>query len=115
MGRQVAVLYLEFEQINRGELGEEGEVWCRLEEVEASYIGCAQGHVGVKSVGRGDVEGGRGAKCSSVASRYLRWLVRVIWRTFGPICAGGSNVRWQGRGRSRPSRVTGQIQKERVA
>jgi len=67
MGRQVAALYSEFEQINRGELGEEGEVWCRLEEVEASYIGCAQGHVGVKSVGKGDVEGGRGAKKSVAA------------------------------------------------
>jgi len=65
MDRQVAVLYSEFEQINRGELGEEGEVWYKLEEVEASYIGCAQGHVGVKSVGRGDVEGGRGARCRS--------------------------------------------------
>jgi len=41
MGRQVAALYSEFEQINRGELGKEGEV--RLEEVEASYVGCAQG------------------------------------------------------------------------
>jgi len=61
MGHQVAALYSEFEQINRGELGEEGEVWYRLEEVEASCVGCAQEHVGVKSVTRGDVEGGRGA------------------------------------------------------
>jgi len=33
-----------------------------LEEVEASYVSYAQEHVGVKSVGRGDVEGGMGAK-----------------------------------------------------
>jgi len=38
-----------------------------LEEVEASYIGCAQGHVGVKSVDRGDVEGGKGAMTSVAA------------------------------------------------
>jgi len=67
IGRQVAALYSEFEQINQGQLGEEGEVWCRLEEVEASYIGCAQGHVGVKSVDRGDVEGGKGAMTSVAA------------------------------------------------
>ena len=60
MGHQVAALYSEFEQINRGELGEEGKVWCRLEEVEASYVGCAQGHVGVKSVGGGMLKGERG-------------------------------------------------------
>ena len=94
---------------------EEVEVWCRLEEVEASYVGCAQGHVGVKPVGRGNVEGGRGANCSSVASRYLRLLVRVIWSTFGPICVGGSDGGWQGRGSSHPSRVTSQVQEERVA
>jgi len=73
MGLQVAALYSEFEQINRVELGEEGEVWCRLEEVEASYIGCVQGHVGVKSVGRGDVEG----KISVAALRPDIRVVRV--------------------------------------
>jgi len=62
MGRQVAALYSEFEQIYRGDLGEEGEVWCRLEEVEASYVVCAQGHVGVKSVGRGMFRGEGGLR-----------------------------------------------------
>jgi len=62
MGCQVATLYSEFEQIKRGELGEEGEVWCRLEEVEAGYVGCARRLVGAKSVGWGDVEEGRGVK-----------------------------------------------------
>jgi len=66
-GMPAVTLYSEFEQIKQGELREEGEVWCTLEEVEAGYVSCAQRHVGVESVGGGVVEGGRGAKTTVAA------------------------------------------------